>query len=61
MPFLPDLLLPHDKTLILALSKLRRDFKFGIGLEECPFAVDLHPREANFHGLQNQPDLRVAQ
>jgi len=41
VPDLPDLLLPHDKTLILALAKLRDDLKFGIGPEEGPFAVHL--------------------
>jgi TDP-4-amino-4,6-dideoxy-D-glucose deaminase len=39
IPLQPDLLLPHDKSLILALSKLKNDLAFGIGLEESPFAA----------------------
>ena len=38
IPFEPDLLLAHDKSLIIALSKLKADLEFGIGLEENPFA-----------------------
>ncbi len=54
IPHAPDLLLPHDKTLLLALSKLRNDLEFGIGLEEGPFAANTQPREAPAmarHGL----------
>ncbi len=39
IPLHPDLLLPHDKSLLLALSKLKNDLDFGIGLEESPFAA----------------------
>ena len=39
IPFEPDLLLAHDKSLIIALSKLKADLAFGIGLEENPFAA----------------------
>lgn len=38
VPFEPGLLLAHDKSLIIALSKLKADLAFGIGLEENPFA-----------------------
>lgn len=37
IPFEPELLLAHDKTLIIALSKLKADLGFGIPLEENPF------------------------
>ncbi|MEO6596182.1 MAG: hypothetical protein ABIP94_15650 [Planctomycetota bacterium] len=39
IPFEPDLLLAHDKTLLIALSKLQADLDFGIGLAENPFAA----------------------
>lgn len=39
LPFEPSLLLAHDKTLILALSKLQADLDFGIALAENPFAA----------------------
>ncbi|MBP8299062.1 MAG: radical SAM protein [Planctomycetes bacterium] len=38
IPFEPDLLLAHDKTLVIALSKLQADLDFGIPLAENPFA-----------------------
>jgi hypothetical protein len=38
IPFEPDLLLAHDKSLIIALSKLKADLAFGISLDEQPFA-----------------------
>lgn len=38
IPFEPDLLLAHDKSLIIALSKLKADLAFGVALEEQPFA-----------------------
>ncbi|MEZ6038459.1 MAG: radical SAM protein [Planctomycetota bacterium] len=37
IPFEPDLLLAHDKTLLIALSKLAADLEFGIALEDSPF------------------------
>jgi len=40
IPFDPELLLAHDKTLLIALSKLRADLKFGFGLTDNPFASD---------------------
>lgn len=39
IPFAPDLLLAHDKTLVIALSKLQADLEFGIALAENPFAA----------------------
>jgi TDP-4-amino-4,6-dideoxy-D-glucose deaminase len=39
IPFEPDLLLAHDKTLVIALSKLQADLEFGIELAENPFAA----------------------
>ncbi len=38
-PMRPELLLAHDKSLILALSKLKNDMSFGIGIEENLFAA----------------------
>ena len=37
VPFEPGFLLAHDISLIIALSKLDSDLKFGIGLEDNPF------------------------
>ncbi|MCB9877251.1 MAG: radical SAM protein [Planctomycetes bacterium] len=37
IPFEPELLLAHDKTLLIALSKLAADLEFGIALDESPF------------------------
>lgn len=37
IPFEPELLLPHDISIIGALSKLKSDLEFGIKLEESPF------------------------
>lgn len=39
IPFEPDLLLAHDKTLLIALSKLQADLDFGIPFAENPFAA----------------------
>lgn len=39
IPFEPDLLLAHDKTLIIALSKLLADLQFGLALSDNPFAA----------------------
>ncbi len=37
VPYEPAYFLPHDLSLVLALSKLESDLKFGIGLDEEPF------------------------
>jgi len=39
IPMPSELLLAHDKSLILALSKLKNDMSFGIGIEENLFAA----------------------
>lgn len=37
IPFEPELLLAHDKTLLIALSKLQTDLEFGLALTDSPF------------------------
>ena len=37
LPFEPELLLPHDISLVVALPKLKADLELGIGLKESPF------------------------
>lgn len=37
IPFEPELFLPHDISLVGALSKLKSDLEFGIRLEDSPF------------------------
>jgi TDP-4-amino-4,6-dideoxy-D-glucose deaminase len=37
IPLVPESLLSHDITLIIALSKLESELEFGIGLKENPF------------------------
>lgn len=37
IPFEPGLLLPHDISILAALSRLKSDLEFGIKLEESPF------------------------
>jgi TDP-4-amino-4,6-dideoxy-D-glucose deaminase len=37
IPFEPELFLPHDISLVVALYRLKSDLEFGIGLEENPF------------------------
>lgn len=37
LPFEPHLMLPHDISIIGALSRLAADLEYGISFDECPF------------------------